>query len=578
MSTWFEIVFGALHMPLYHVIFEVLLILGIMWLFTKRSYKPLDKIELSEAEKEELINEWQPEPLVPPDFELPPNLQKVYDRLAVSPIGKYVTFENYKSPCLNVASFNFLNFVEDPEVMDTAVECLHNYGVGSCGPRGFYGTMDVHLKLEENLAKFMNCEEAVVYSYGFSTVASAIPAYAKRTDVIFADEGICFAIQKGIVASRSRVRFFRHNDLDHLEELLQEQEKIDKKDPKKAKVTRRFAIVEGLYINYGDFCPLKRLVELKYKYKVRIFMDESYSFGVIGATGRGVTEYFDVGIEHIDMITSSLETALGSCGGFSVGTKYVMDHQRLSSQGYCFSASLPPLLASAADRALEKIQTDPNTVERMSHLNEISRHFHDYFECPNSGLEDSSGSLSETPGSISDDMDGNRDHTLNGMCNGDIKGGDKIQQQQQPRLPKLYRHWTVQGEPDSPIKHLRFIAGNTLSRLEEACDLMLKNHDILLTVARYLHNEEYKLPAPSIRLAFNGAFTTKEFNSLVTSLEEVGAYMMDTWDLSNKHCDEIGNNSNRMADESDEECESTDESNTDEEDDESAHLVTRQCD
>jgi serine palmitoyltransferase len=130
--------------------------------------------------------------------------------------------------------------------------------------------MDVHLRLEEHLAKFMNCEEAVVYSYGFSTVASAIPAYAKRTDVIFVDEGVSFAIQKGLVASRSRLRFFRHNDMAHLTELLEEQARADVKDPKKAKATRRFIVVEGLYINHGDCCPMKDLVDLKYRYKVRI--------------------------------------------------------------------------------------------------------------------------------------------------------------------------------------------------------------------------------------------------------------------------------------------------------------------
>lgn len=133
----------------------------------------------------------------------------------------------------------------------------------------------------------MGCEEAVLYSYGFATVSSAIPAYAKKGDVIFVDEGVNFAIQKGLQASRSRVEYFKHNDMEHLERLLLEQEQRDKKDPKKAKSVRRFIVVEGLYVNYADLCPLPKIIEFKWRFKVRVFIDESWSFGVIGKTGRG---------------------------------------------------------------------------------------------------------------------------------------------------------------------------------------------------------------------------------------------------------------------------------------------------
>lgn len=101
--------------------------------------------------------------------------------------------------------------------------------LGSCGPRGFYGTSDVHLELEVRLAKFMQVEAAVLYSYGFSTIASAIPAYCKRGDIIFVDECVHFAIQKGLDASRSKIVYFKHNDPDDLERLLAEQQKADLK-------------------------------------------------------------------------------------------------------------------------------------------------------------------------------------------------------------------------------------------------------------------------------------------------------------------------------------------------------------
>ena len=115
--------------------------------------------------------------------------------------------------CLNLASFNFLNFVGNKSHEDRAIAAIRKYGVGSCGPRGFYGTVDVHLDLEKELAEFLNVEEAILYSYGFATAASAIPAYSKRGDIIFADEQCHFAIQKGIDTSRSKVYYYQHNGM-----------------------------------------------------------------------------------------------------------------------------------------------------------------------------------------------------------------------------------------------------------------------------------------------------------------------------------------------------------------------------
>ena len=116
------------------------------------------------------------------------------------------------------------------------------------------------MELEERLAKYFNVEEGIIYSYGFSTIASAIPAYSKRGDIIFVDEGVNFAIQKGLIASRSIVKFFKHNDLNDLERILEEQQVEDLKNQKKAKATRRFLVVEGLYINSGDLCLLPKMV------------------------------------------------------------------------------------------------------------------------------------------------------------------------------------------------------------------------------------------------------------------------------------------------------------------------------
>uniref|UniRef100_A0AAY5F4S4 Serine palmitoyltransferase 1 n=1 Tax=Electrophorus electricus TaxID=8005 RepID=A0AAY5F4S4_ELEEL len=349
-----EMVQAFYEAPAYHLILEGILILWIIRLLFSKTYKLQERSDLTEKEKEELIEEWQPEPLVPTVSKDHPSLN--YDVVSGPPSHKIIV--NGKE-CINFASFNFLGLLDNERVKQKALASLKKYGVGTCGPRGFYGTFDVHLELEERLAKFMRTEEAIIYSYGFATIASAIPAYSKRGDIIFVDEAACFSIQKGLQASRSLIKYFKHNDMEDLERLLKEQELEDQKNPRKARVTRKFIVVEGLYMNTSDLCPLPELVKLKYKYKVRIFMEESMSFGVLGEHGRGVTEHFGVSIDDIDLISANMENAVASIGGFCCGRSFVIDHQRLSGQGYCFSASLPPMLAAAAIEALNIMEEDP---------------------------------------------------------------------------------------------------------------------------------------------------------------------------------------------------------------------------
>uniref|UniRef100_A0A0N5BVP3 Serine palmitoyltransferase 1 n=1 Tax=Strongyloides papillosus TaxID=174720 RepID=A0A0N5BVP3_STREA len=345
-----------------HYAIETLL-LGIivyMLLFRKKAPKKEIAPTLSDEEIEQYINEWEPEPLVP---ETPNDHPALNPRFIEGKMGKYIKIDNKEY--INMATNNFLSFVGDKRIEDVAKKTISKYGVGSCGPRGFYGSVDVHLDLEKDLAQFLKTEETVLYSYGFATISSAIPAYAKSGDIIFVDKAVNYAIQKGIQASRSRVEWFDHNDMNDLERLLKAQEVLDKKDPKKAEKIRRFIVVEGLYSSTADICPLPEILKLKWKYKVRVFIDESMSFGVLGKAGRGITEHFNVDIIEVDMIMASLENAFASTGGFCAGRSYVVGHQRLSGLGYCFSASLPPLLATAVSEELKIIQSEPEKLQLL---------------------------------------------------------------------------------------------------------------------------------------------------------------------------------------------------------------------
>ncbi|PZC78679.1 hypothetical protein B5X24_HaOG217239 [Helicoverpa armigera] len=389
--------------------------------------------------------EWNPIPIVEHDVtvEEPPLMGKIDDN------------------ALNVGSLSFLCLDKEESIMDAALESLGKYGVGSCGPRGFYGTIDVHLDLEERLAKFLEVEETCVYSYGFSTIASAIPSYSKKKDIIFADECVWFAIQKGIEASRSTARYYKHNDMDHLEQLLAEAQKKKELNPRR----RAFLIAEAIYFNTGEMCPLKRLVQLARKYKLRIILDESLTIGVVGKHGRGITELLNIPRDEIDLIVGSLEHSFATVGGFCAGTHFMVEHQRLSGLGYCFSASLPPMLTQAAISALDIIEAKPDII---GELNEVS-----------------------------------------------IKINKALSQ---------LKHFTFRGDALSPVKHIYLKKDDLTDRLKHSYLRNITNYcleqNVAMTVAAYLRDVELNCPEPSIRLACSRKLTDDKIDLICSLLDE----------------------------------------------------------
>lgn len=128
---------------------------------------------------------------------------------------------------------------------------------------------------------------------------------------------------------------------------------------------RRFIIVEGLFRNTGDVCPLPEIMRLKEEFCYRLILDETLSFGTMGATGRGITEHFGINRSEVEIMVLTLDTTLASVGGVCIGSREIVDHQRLSGAGYCFSASAPPFLSAAATEALRVMESDPSLLEDL---------------------------------------------------------------------------------------------------------------------------------------------------------------------------------------------------------------------
>ncbi|TCD66105.1 serine palmitoyltransferase component [Steccherinum ochraceum] len=318
-------------------------------------------IKFEEKEIDDLVDEWTPEPLAV-DLSPKEKADLVSVPVIVGATGPKPKLTTGKT-VLNLASYNFTGLAGNETINQKAIEVLKKYGLGSCGPPGFYGTQDVHIQLEKDIADFLGTEASIIYSQAFSTISSVIPAFSKRGDVIVADRGVNFAIQKGLQVSRSNIRWYDHNDLHSLEQVLESVEKERRK--KGLPLTRRFIVTEGIFDCDGVMSDLPKLVELKLKYKYRLVLDESISFGSVGRTGRGLTELYNVPASQVDMLIGSVATGLAATGGFCAGSDIVVNHQRINGTSFVYSAAMPGLMAVAASEGINILRNTPSILSTL---------------------------------------------------------------------------------------------------------------------------------------------------------------------------------------------------------------------
>lgn len=271
---------------------------------------------------------------------------------------------------IDLARTNYLNILNNEDIKKSAENIIRKYGVGTCGPRAFYGTTDVHLELEERIAQFLGMEESIVYSYGFVAISSSIAAYCKKSDVVFTHTNCNTAIQQGLQMAKSQVVYFDHQNPKSFAEAVR---KVTESEKGKKRTARKFLIAEGVSWKTGKILPLPEFLETAEAHKIRVFLEESYSFGILGEKGQGLMEYFNIDPYRLDMIIATLEAATGSIGGFCAGSHMAIEHQRLSGSGYIFSASLPTFLVKAGIESIELLkQNKPHHKLRI-----LNQKFHD---------------------------------------------------------------------------------------------------------------------------------------------------------------------------------------------------------
>ncbi len=247
-----------------------------------------------------------------------------------------------------LGSNNYLGLTNHPEIKAAAARALETYGTGTAGSRFLNGTLDIHVELEEKLARFMHRESAVTFPTGFGVNLGVISGLIGRKDVVILDNLDHACILDGARLSFGRVLKYAHNDMDALEERLR-----SVGDDRAAMI-----VVDGVFSMEGDLADLPRIVELKKKFGVRLMVDDAHGIGVMGENGRGTSEHFGVE-DETDLVMGTFSKALATVGGFVAGEKTVIDFIKHNARSLMFSAAPAPASVASVIKALEIIEREP---------------------------------------------------------------------------------------------------------------------------------------------------------------------------------------------------------------------------
>ena len=435
--------------------------------------------------------------------------------------GRLDTIQELPSSALNFATLDYLSTTSSPSLRDVARRALLHYGCGSCGPRGFYGTIDAHLEAEEAMSTFLGTEGAILYSDGASAATSTVAAFAKRGDLLIVDEGVSDALLVGVTLSRANVRYFRHNDVKDLRRVLEKVAAQDAALQRKPTDQRRFLIVEGLYRNWGTLAPLREIVRLKEEFRYRLILDDSHGVGTLGENGRGSLEHAGLKpMVHCEILTFSLENALGSVGGMTVGSEEVVDHQRLSGAGYCFSASAPPFLSKvclASVRRLEGKLEDDVITNDMGEGEDA--------EATKAGEEKNV----ETPSTQNPQEELAGSALLDRLRQNISNLYGTLTDSSHPHALKLHNRLVITSNPLSPILYLRLADNEAVgqTRVEQTAVLDRISHHCLVeggvaivSTGGHVRKHLQLVPEPALRVAAHVCQSRDDVEVLVKALGE----------------------------------------------------------
>ena len=247
-----------------------------------------------------------------------------------------------------IGSNNYLGLTTHPKVKEACHEAIRKYGSGCTGSRFLNGTLDIHVKLEEELADFLNKEAVLVFSTGFQANLGAISCLVTKQDTILIDRSDHASIVDGTRLSFGKTYKFAHNDMDDLSRVLRQM----------GTNGGRMIIVDGVFSMEGDIINLPRLVEVAAEFNAAIMVDDAHAVGVMGKTGRGTAEHFDLE-DEVDIIMGTFSKSFASLGGYIASSREVINYVKHIARELIFSASMPPAAVAAVRAALQIIKEEP---------------------------------------------------------------------------------------------------------------------------------------------------------------------------------------------------------------------------
>ncbi|MFJ2043378.1 glycine C-acetyltransferase [Paenibacillus taichungensis] len=257
---------------------------------------------------------------------------------------------------INLSSNNYLGLATDYRLIDASVKASQTYGAGAGAVRTINGTMDLHIELEEKLARFKKTEAVIVYQSGFNCNMAAISAVMDQHDAILSDELNHASIIDGCRLSRAKVIRFKHSDMNDLRQQA--------KDAKESGQYRKIMVItDGVFSMDGDIAKLPEIVKIAEEFDLITYVDDAHGSGVLGA-GAGTVKHFGLS-DRIDFQIGTLSKAIGVVGGYVAGKKQLIEWLKLRSRPFLFSTSLPPAAIASCSASVDILMNDKELIEKL---------------------------------------------------------------------------------------------------------------------------------------------------------------------------------------------------------------------
>lgn len=265
--------------------------------------------------------------------------------------GPYVQIKE-KSGCehkvIMLGSNSYLNLTTNKKVCDAAIKAIEKYGYGMGAVSVYAGICDIHKELEKRIANFYNTEDAVLFPSGYGTNIGVISALCSKGDIIINDSANHASIFDGSKLSGADVRVYPHNNMEALEHTLQKCEK---------KNSAKLIITDGVFSMYGDIARLDKICELAEKYNAKVMVDDAHGLGIVGATGRGSAQVYNIG-DKIDLHVGMLSKTAGALGGYCATTRKIAQYLRHYARSFFFSTALPAPVAAGLNEVFKLLEHD----------------------------------------------------------------------------------------------------------------------------------------------------------------------------------------------------------------------------